>query len=79
MDESTFPLKDCLLSAVVRPTVCVFKWFHTSSSGFRSGEYGGRKNNRKAPPRLSTKALVLSAMRGTAIDDQEYLLCRAAQ
>ena len=34
MDESTFPLKDCLLSVVVRPTVCVFKWFHTNSSGF---------------------------------------------
>jgi hypothetical protein len=48
MDESTFPLKDCLLSVVVRPTVCVFKWFHTNSSGFRSGEYGGRKNNRGA-------------------------------
>ena len=61
MDESTFPLKDCLLSVVVRPTVCVFKWFHTNSSGFRSGEYGGRKNNRKAPPRLSTKALVFLA------------------
>ena len=30
MDESTFPLKDCLLSVVVCPTVCVFKWFHTN-------------------------------------------------
>ena len=42
MDDLTLPLKSPKLAIDVRPTVSALRCFHTSSSGFRSGEYGGR-------------------------------------
>ena len=36
-------LKSALSVTTMRPTVSALRCFHTSSSGLRSGEYGGRK------------------------------------
>jgi hypothetical protein len=41
-EETTLLLKSVLSVTTIRPTVSVFRCFHTSSSGLRSGEYGGR-------------------------------------
>ena len=61
MEETTLLLKSTLSVTTIRPTVSAFKCFHTSSSGLRSGEYGGRKNSFSLPPRVSIKALVFFA------------------
>ena len=42
IDAFTLFLKSSRLVIEVRPTVSALRCFHTSSSGFLSGEYGGR-------------------------------------
>ena len=42
IDDFTLLLKSARLAMVARPTVSVLRCFQTSSSGFLSGEYGGR-------------------------------------
>src|ERR1700722_18470279 len=61
MEETTLLLKLALSVTTMRPMVSAFKCFHTSSSGLRSGEYGGRKNSFSRPPSVSTNALVFLA------------------
>ena len=42
IDDFTLSLKSSRLVIEVRPTVSALRCFHTNSSGFLSGEYGGR-------------------------------------
>jgi hypothetical protein len=42
IDDFTIFLKSAKLVMEVRPTVSALRCFQTNSSGFRSGEYGGR-------------------------------------
>ena len=46
----TLALRSSLLMMTLRPTRSFFTLFQTHSSGFRSGEYGGRKNIFRRPP-----------------------------
>ena len=62
--DTTLLLKSAFPVTSMRPTVSAFRCFHTSSSGLRSGEYGGKKNSRSLPPSDSTNAWVFFARCG---------------